>query len=146
MCQNVNIIVYIWSPNLAICATAKIGGCTRLIPSLACRSSVHWWVIRQLDPTNPADHSTIVTTQSVKGVGSHGPSFCTMWHWTTYIRAKQTTPQVERHRLGREQRKFFSKLTPGTPASSSGSSHTATTSTEHVTQVAEMINYCLKYL
>ena len=28
----------------------------------------------------------------------------------------------------------------GTPASSSGSSHTATTSTEHVTQVAEMIN------
>ena len=30
MCQNVNIIVYIWSPNLAICAIAKIGGCTRL--------------------------------------------------------------------------------------------------------------------
>ena len=29
---------------------------------------VHWWVIRQLDPTNPADHSTIVTTQSVRGV------------------------------------------------------------------------------
>ena len=48
--------------------------------------------------------------------------------------------QVERHWLGREQRKVFSKLTPGPPASSSGSSHTATTSTEHVTQVAEMIN------
>ena len=31
MCQNVNIIVYIWSLNLAICAIAKIGGCTRLI-------------------------------------------------------------------------------------------------------------------
>ena len=31
MCQNVNIIVYIWSPNLAICAIAKIGGCTQLI-------------------------------------------------------------------------------------------------------------------
>ena len=56
------------------------------------------------------------------------------------IRAKQTTLQVERHRLGHEQRKVFSKLTPGTPASSSSSSHTATTSTEHVTQVAETIN------
>ena len=49
-------------------------------------------------------------------------------------------PQVERQRLGREQRKVFSKLTPGTPASSSGSSHTATTSNEHVTQIAETIN------
>ena len=57
-----------------------------------------------------------------------------------YIRVKQTTPQVERHRLGCEQRKVFSKLIPSTPASSSGSSHTATTSTEHVTQVAETIN------
>ena len=57
-----------------------------------------------------------------------------------HIRAKQTTPQVERHRLGCEQRKVFSELTPGTPASSSGSSHAATTSTEHVTQVAETIN------
>ena len=37
--------------------------------------------------------------------------------------------------------KVFSELTPGTPASSSGSSHAATTSTEHVTQVAEMINH-----
>ena len=44
--------------------------------------------------------------------------------------------QVERHRLGRKQRKVFTKLTPGTPASSSGSSHTATTSSEH----AETIN------
>ena len=50
------------------------------------------------------------------------------------------TPQVERHRLVREKRKVFSKLIPGTPASSSGSSLTATTSTEHVTQVAETIN------
>ena len=108
------------------------------IPSLACRSSIDG----SSDPTNPADHSTIFMTQSVKGVGSHGPSFRTMYHWTTYIRgwvrAKQTTPQVERHRLGHEQRKVFSKLS--TPASSSGSSHTATTSTEHVTQVAETIN------
>ena len=31
MCQNVNIIVYIWSPNLAMCVIAKIGGCTRLV-------------------------------------------------------------------------------------------------------------------
>ena len=36
--------------------------------------------------------------------------------------------------------KAFSELTPGTSASSSGSSHAATTSTEHVTQVAETIN------
>ena len=34
MCQNVNIIVYIWSPNLAICAIAKIGVCTRLMVPL----------------------------------------------------------------------------------------------------------------
>ena len=102
--------------------------------------SHHWWVIRRFDPTDPADHSTIVTAQSVKGGGSHGSSFRTMSHWTKYIRAKQTTPQVERHRLGCEQRKVFSELTPGTPASSSGSSHAATTSTEHVTQVAETIN------
>ena len=101
---------------------------------------VHWWFIRRLDPTKPVDYRRIARTQSVNGVGSHGPSFRTMKHWTTYIRAKQTTPQVERHRLGREQRKVFSKLTPGTLASSSGSSHTATTSTEHVTQGAETIN------
>ena len=31
MCQNVNIIVQIWSPNLAMCAIAKTGGCTQLI-------------------------------------------------------------------------------------------------------------------
>ena len=30
MCHNVNIIVYIWSPNLVMCAIAKIGGCTQL--------------------------------------------------------------------------------------------------------------------
>ena len=34
MCQNVNIIVYIWSPNLAICAISKIGGYTRLLGSI----------------------------------------------------------------------------------------------------------------
>ena len=33
-CQNVHIIVYIWSPNLATCMIAKIGGCTRLLISL----------------------------------------------------------------------------------------------------------------
>ena len=37
MCQNVNIIVYIWSPNLAICAIAKIGGCTLLL-----QETYHW--------------------------------------------------------------------------------------------------------
>ena len=63
-----------------------------------------------------------------------------MKHWTALIRAKQTTPQVERHRLGPEQRKVLSKLTPGTLASSNGSSHTATTSTKHDTQVAEKSN------
>ena len=47
------------------------------IPSLACSSSIDGSSNR-LDPTNPADHSTIVTTQTVKGVGSHGPSFRTM--------------------------------------------------------------------
>ena len=31
MFQNVNIIVYIWSPNLAMCAIVKIGGCTQLM-------------------------------------------------------------------------------------------------------------------
>ena len=31
MYQDVNIIVYIWSPNLAICTIVKIGGCTRLL-------------------------------------------------------------------------------------------------------------------
>ena len=30
MSQNVNIIVYIWSPNLVMCAIVKIDGCTRL--------------------------------------------------------------------------------------------------------------------
>ena len=35
MCQNVNNNVYIWSPNLAMCAAiAKIGGCTRLYFSM----------------------------------------------------------------------------------------------------------------
>ena len=29
MCQNANIIVYIWSPNLAMCAVIKIGVCTQ---------------------------------------------------------------------------------------------------------------------
>ena len=48
------------------------------IPSLSCRSSIDRPLIWRLDPTNPADHSTIITTQSVKGVGSHGPSFRTM--------------------------------------------------------------------
>ena len=50
------------------------------------------------------------------------------------------TPQVERYRLGCEQRKVFSELTPGTLASGSGSNNTTATSTEHVTQVAETIN------
>ena len=41
MCQNENIIVYIWSPNLAICAIVKIGDCTRLLKSWRClRSNV----------------------------------------------------------------------------------------------------------
>ena len=31
MCQNANIIVYIWSPNLAMCAVIKIGVCTQLM-------------------------------------------------------------------------------------------------------------------
>ena len=35
MCQNVNIIVYIRSPNLVMCVIAKIGGCTRLVTWLA---------------------------------------------------------------------------------------------------------------
>ena len=30
MCQNENIIVYVWSPNLAICVIVKIGDCTQL--------------------------------------------------------------------------------------------------------------------
>ena len=47
------------------------------IPSLACRSPVDG-SSDGLTPTNPADHSTIVTAQSVKGVGCHGPSFRTM--------------------------------------------------------------------
>ena len=33
MYQNVNVIVQIWSSNLAMCAIAKIGGCTQLIIS-----------------------------------------------------------------------------------------------------------------
>ena len=41
MYQNVNIIVYIWSPNLAIWAIAKIGGCTRLIIWLS--HILLWW-------------------------------------------------------------------------------------------------------
>ena len=34
MCQNVNIIVHIWSPKLTMCAITKIGGCTRLTAAL----------------------------------------------------------------------------------------------------------------
>ena len=54
---------------------------SRCSPTRMARSHIlacHWWVIRRFDPTDPADHSTIVTAQSVKGGGSHGPSFRTM--------------------------------------------------------------------
>ena len=40
MCQNVNIIVYIWFPNLAICVIAKIGGCTRLIENVLAQDHI----------------------------------------------------------------------------------------------------------
>ena len=47
MCQNVNIIAYIWSPNLVMCVVAKIGGCTRLLIVKAPKVSKVWdWVLK----------------------------------------------------------------------------------------------------
>ena len=102
---------------------------------------IHWWVNWQLDPTNPADHPAQSLRHSrwrAAEVTGQVSVPCNIELRT--LELTRRPPQVERHRLECEQRKVSSKLTLGTFASSSGCSHTATTSTEHVTQVAETIN------
>ena len=73
MWQNVNIIVYIWSPNLAICAIAKIGGCTRLltgspVENRSCSESTRcivfnvWYRSAAANPFQRVGHDWVVRT------------------------------------------------------------------------------------
>ena len=79
MCQNVNIIVNIWSPNLAICAIAKIGGCIQLSlcmgtvlcvvilvtgqwPTWWC-SLIGWWGVE------PACHVLVTVSEQGANIG-----------------------------------------------------------------------------
>ena len=71
MYQNVNIIVYIWSPNLAMCVIAKIGGCTRLT------------ILAQTSHVNP-DHRPVWRSVIQKCLARSTIPFYTRQH-ITYI-------------------------------------------------------------
>ena len=80
MYQNVNIIVYIWSPNLAICVIAKIGGSTRLTT----------WPRFQTSPMKPRPDEAQAFPSSIstwKKTPKNKPFLQLTWHQSTVISA-----------------------------------------------------------